>query len=1272
MDIFINKYRYLLTVQGMFGKIAYWNDKNTKEYFMKMTKRIIALVMVLAMLVPAMAITSMADGGYTVAFNANTGVGGPGAVSTSGILTIPSAEPSKDGMVFRGWATTAENAALGVIAYSYDAKYGGAAKITVTSDTVLYAAWAYTVNLHRGQEGAGTGVVTKYKFPGADLELLTSKSKIKSSYGMYPKNSDQRVFIEWNTKQDPTTSKGTGTTYRDVYTVNANTTLYAIWGYRIQYNADGGTFPKTGNSIFLKYVCGYDDNNYQNPKTLYGNFDLPEGSNKPVKTGCRLYTMSDGRVFYGLLYNDMRFFTTETAQQNLTIPPTGGKLPWSVFHTTKCEYGDTAVEFYAIWEPSVTYKANGGVGADVVEYIEWDWDGLHMYKSYKVKGEIFTKEGAELTGWNTKPDGSGKSYSIGKNIGGNRGNSDPVTLYAQWTDKVYVDVIEKYAVKYDANGGAPTPAAQTKTEDVDLKLTTDIPKRTGYIFEGWSESKTAETPTYLAGSVYTANKGVTLYAVWEEMAKHTYNTVYDPAPTCTSEGVAYHTCVQCGFSYVEGLLALPHAYGEWADDGKGHSTRVCADCGHKDTKNNEYSITYTDMGDGEFGKNTPTTHIFGTETKLVNPTRTGYTFDGWYLENGTKVTSLGAKAYLDDIVLYAKWNAVSYKITYKDYNNATLSGTLGKGTPTTHTYGSVTELVAPEKKGYTFIGWHTDKACTKPVSEIAADAYTAAFTLYAKWEVNSYGIEYYDMGGDAFSGVYGKNTPVTYKYTAKTALVNPTKIGYTFGGWYNEAGTKVTALAAKAFTDTIRLYAKWNPVSYTITYKDQNNAAFTGKNPTGYPTKHVYDVDTVLPTPTRVGYTFLGWYSDKACTKAIDTIPACSITANVTVYAKWQVNPRSINYYDMGGEAFSGTFSKTAPTEYKYSAAVTLINPTKTGYTFGGWYLENGKKVTSLAAKTYTADIDLYAKWTANTYTITYKDQNNAAFSGKHPTGYPTKHIYDAETVLLAPTKAGYTFLGWYSDKACTKAIEVIGGQDITKAITVYAKWELNARTISYYDMGGFEFSGTFAKTAPTEYKYTTAVTLLNPTKTGYTFGGWYLANGTKVTSLAKGKYTADIDLYAKWTANKYTITYKDYNNAAFSGKNPTGYPTKHTYDADTKLSVPTKTGYTFLGWYTDKACTKAIDTIGAKDITANITVYAKWEVNTYKIVYVDLYAEELNCDLSALPTTYTYSKATTLKNPTREGYTFKGWYLNGKKVTTLAAKVYTDDIVLTARWAEK
>ena len=1238
---------------------------------MKIARRLIAVILTVLMLIPSMMTAAMAADTATVYFNANTGVGGPGAVSASGTLTIPSAEPTKEGMTFRGWATTAENAAKGIVAYSYDAKYGGASKITVTADTVLYAAWAYTVSLHRGQEGAGTGTATKYKFPGADLTLPVTKSAVKSQTGMYPKNNDQRVFIEWNTAQDSTTSKGIGTTYREAYTANENTTLYAIWGYRIQYNADGGAFPKTGNDIFLKYVCGYDDNNYQNPKTLYGNFDLPEGDNTPVKEGCRLVTMSDGRVFYGLLRKDMTFFTTETAKQNLTIPPTGGKLPWSSFHTTKCEYGDTAVEFYAIWEPSVTYKANGGEGKDVVEYIEWDWDGLHMYMEYKVKGEIFTKEGAALAGWNTEPDGSGKSYAIGKNIGGNRDDSDPVVLYAQWTDKVYVDVVETYTVKYDANGGAPAPIAQTKTEDVDLKLTTDIPKRTGYIFEGWSESKTAETPTYLAGSVYTANKGVTLYAVWEETAKHTYDTVYDPAPTCTSEGVAYHTCVQCGFSYVEGLLALPHAYGEWADNGKGQSTRACVDCGNKETKNNEYTITYTDMGDGEFGKDTPITHTYGTETKLVNPTRTGYTFDGWYL-NGKKVTTLGATAYKSDITLTAKWNAISYKITYKDYNNATLSGTLGEGTPTAHSYGTVTELVAAEKKGYTFLGWYTDKACTKPVSEIAADAYTAAFTLYAKWEVNCYDIEYYDMGGYEFSGVYGKNTPVSYKYTAKTTLVNPTKTGYTFGGWYNESGTKVTTLAAKAFTDTIRLYAKWNPVSYTITYKDQNAAAFTGKNPTGYPTKHVYDVDTLLPTPTRTGYTFLGWYSDKACTKAIDTIEACSITANVTVYAKWQVNPRAINYYDMGGEEFSGTFAKEAPTEYKYSAAVTLINPTKTGYTFGGWYLANGTKVTSLAAKTYTADIDLFAKWTANQYTITYKDYNNAAFSGKMPAGYPTKHTYDTVTTLPTPTKAGYTFLGWYSDKACTKPIETIGATDITAAVTVYAKWELNAVKISYYDMGGFDLSGTFAKTAPTEYKYTTAVTLINPAKTGYTFGGWYLENGTKVTSLAKGKYTEDIDLYAKWTANTYTITYKDYNNAKFSGKLPTGYPTKHTYDADTTLPVPTRTGYTFLGWYTDKACTKAIDSIGAKDITANITVYAKWEVNTYDIVYVSTLAEGFTLPANA-PTTYTYTKSTTLVNPTMEGYTFLGWYLsNGKKVTSLAAKAYTDDIVLTAKWAEK
>ncbi len=1089
---------------------------------MKLMKRVLCIVTVLTMLVPMMTFMSNAAT-YTVTFNANTGTGGPGYVTTGGTLTIPAAEPSKDAMTFRGWATTAENAAVGIVAYSHNAKYGGSSKITVTGNTMLFAVWAYTVKLSRGAEGAGTSVVTKYKFPGADLELLTSKSGIKSSYGMYPAGNGQRSFIEWNTAQDSTTSKGVGTAFRSKYNVNANTTLYAIWGYPIQYNADGGSFPETGNSIFLKYVCDCDDNNYQNPKTLYGNFDLPEGSNKPVKKGCRLYTMSDGRVFYALLNSDMSFFTTETAQQNLTIPPTGGKLPWSVFHTTTTEYGDTAVEFYAIWEPSVTYKANGGEGEDVVEYIEWDWDGLHIYDDYYVKGDIFTKQGAELKGWNTKPDGSGKSYSIGKNIGGERSNSDPITLYAQWEDK-------KYTVKYNANGGEGAPAAQTKTDGVDLKLSTVIPKRTGYIFEGWSEDKNAETPTYLAGSVYTKNKGVTLYAVWEDIARHTYSTVYDPAPTCTSEGVAYHTCVQCGFSYVENLLALPHTYGEWSPNGDGTQSRICSVCTYTDTDNCTYTITYENMEGAQLGEGTPTTHTYGVTTYLVAPTKTGYTFAGWHNERGTTVTTLTKTGYTDNITLTAKWTANSYKITYKDKGNATFSGKLPSVYNKTHSYGTETLLPVPAKTGYFFRGWYTDKACeTTAVEVIGATDITASITLYAKWEKKIFNITYRDMGDADFSGVHPSGTPVIHTWGVNTNLKKPTKLGYLFSGWYLDpecTGTKVSSLPKSSYNDDITLYAKWTPVSYTIGYKDKAGATFTGKLPSGYIKKHTYNTETTLPIPTKTGYTFLGWYLDKACnTDPVTVLGATDYTSTVYVYAKWQVNSYTITYRDMGDNDFSGTHPSGTPTVHTYGKNTTLKKPTKVGYTFSGWYLNpqcTGSKLSSLAKSSYKDDITLYAKWTAYQYTITYRDKGNGTFTGTMPSGYATKHTYDSDTTLPVPTRKGYTFKGWYFDRACeTSPVTVLGGKDHTASFNLYAKWEANVYTVTYLDKGGNEFSGVLANGTPMTHTYNKTTTLKNPTREGYTFGGWYTnASCTKkVTSLSKTGYTADIILYAKWTA---------------------------------------------------------------------------------------------------------------------------------------------------------
>ena len=126
---------------------------------------------------------------------------------------------------------------------------------------------------------------------------------------------------------------------------------------------------------------------------------------------------------------------------------------------------------------------------------------------------------------------------------------------------------------------------------------------------------------------------------------------------------------------------------------------------------------------------------------------------------------------------------------------------------------------------------------------------------------------------------------------------------------------------------------------------------------------------------------------------------------------------------------------------------------------------------------------------------------------------------------------------------------------------------------------------------------------ITKPTKTGYTFGGYYTSTnggGTQYytangASARTWNIAENTTLYAKYTANQYTITYKDQGNVAFSGTHASTPPTKHTYGTATTLKTATKTGYTFDGWHTDAACTNKVTSLGATAYTANITLYAKW-----------------------------------------------------------------------------
>jgi uncharacterized repeat protein (TIGR02543 family) len=236
--------------------------------------------------------------------------------------------------------------------------------------------------------------------------------------------------------------------------------------------------------------------------------------------------------------------------------------------------------------------------------------------------------------------------------------------------------------------------------------------------------------------------------------------------------------------------------------------------------------------------------------------------------------------------------------------------------------------------------------------------------------IATFNIIYRDVGDLAFTGTHGTDYPAKHTYGTASTLVNPTRDGYIFGGWFinsDGSGTVLTTLAADGYAAEITLYAKWNPITYAITYLDVGGGAFTGAHGTDYPTEHTYGTDTTLVSPTNDEYTFGGWFinSDGSGT-ALTTLAADGYVADITLYAKWNQITCTITYLDVGGAAFSGTHGTGYPTEHVYGTDTNLVSPTRDGHTFGGWFINSdgsGTALTILAAKDYKENITLYAKW---------------------------------------------------------------------------------------------------------------------------------------------------------------------------------------------------------------------------------------------------------------------------------------------------------------------
>ena len=246
----------------------------------------------------------------------------------------------------------------------------------------------------------------------------------------------------------------------------------------------------------------------------------------------------------------------------------------------------------------------------------------------------------------------------------------------------------------------------------------------------------------------------------------------------------------------------------------------------------------------------------------------------------------------------------------------------------------------------------------------------------------------------------------------------------------------------KTYCDVNFAYRKASATSapsatYRVTYQLNGGANHASNAAT-------YTGTLTLKSPTRAGYKFDGWYTDAKFTKKVTKLSG----ANATVYAKWS-RPYAIKYVMNKGKN-----NKANPS--KYGGTITLKNPTRSGYTFAGWYTNKKFTSKSRVTKLTNKKVTLYAKWKKN-YKITYKLNG-----GKNNKANPSK--YGGTLTLKNPTRAGYVFKGWYTNKKLTKKVTKLS---MTKNRTVYAKWaKLKGGTYRVNTPGGLYVRATPSTTA--------------------------------------------------------------------------------------------------------------------------------------------------------------------------------------------------------------
>lgn len=753
------------------------------------------------------------------------------------------------------------------------------------------------------------------------------------------------------------------------------------------------------------------------------------------------------------------------------------------------------------------------------------------------------------------------------------------TLNAQWTPW-------KHTVRYDANAKNDTsvkgiPASQSKTANVDIKLSSDVPTRNGYTFLGWTTKADGNGTAYAAGATYTHDQDggtVTLYAKWTPW-KHVLHYNKNVPTSSTSQTVSNMPVDQ--------------------------------------------------------------TKTFGQLMTISNlvPTRKGYTFAGWYTQsNGTGTKYNPGSNYAADqnggtVNLYAKWTPWTYNIKYDQNVKSTSSSKTVTDMPAAQTKTQEIDVtlssMTPKRNGYIFAGWSTSANGSveyKPGSRFTKDLDSngASITLYAVWTPWKHTIHYNSniptnapTGTTTVSNMPGDQTK-TFDEKLMISSNKPTRKGYNFAGWSTSANGNVVYQPGAEYKNdqnggTVTLYAKWTAWKHTVTYDKNvpaNSKKTDVKNMPGNQTK-IYDQNLTLQSnvPTRIGYTFVKWTTNKDGTGTAYQ-PGSQYSYNrdsdggtVTLYAVWTPWKYTVRYdKNVPANSSSQTVSNM-PADQTKTEEVNLTlssnKPSRNGYIFNGWQAQiNGKAVDYQPGAKLSYDVDdkdgstiiLKTQWTPWKHTVHYDKNVPANSSSQTVTNMPEDQTktFDEKLNLSTkiPKREGYNFVGWLLEYGTAIAVvspgtayerDQNGGTYVLKA-----QWEPWKHTVHYDANGGDQSS--VPNDQKKTYEQNMNVATKVPTRNEYKFLGWKAyheyndKSGNKHSELIgnyqpgasynydideTGQYAADngeynkcgtVTMKAQWV-QLYTVKY-DGNQPAIKGVTVTGSVANQTQGQDESVNL--------------------------------------------------------------------------------------------------------------------